>query len=48
LRAEAAKPTHLAYHLDELTFRFNRRTERSRGKLFYRLVRQALPVGPAK
>jgi transposase-like protein len=42
----AVKPTHLAYYLDEFTFRFNRRESRSRGKLFYRLVQQALLVGP--
>lgn len=42
----AVKPTHLAYYLDEFTFRFNRRTSRSRGKLFYRLVQQALAVDP--
>lgn len=37
---------HLAYYLDEFTFRFNRRTSRSRGKLFYRLVEQALQIDP--
>jgi len=42
----AVKPTHLGYYLDEFTFRFNRRTSRSRGKLFYRLVQQALLVDP--
>ena len=42
----AVKPTHLAYYLDEYTFRFNRRTSRSRGKLFYRLVQQALLTDP--
>jgi ribosomal protein L37AE/L43A len=42
----AVKPTHLDYYLDEFTFRFNRRTSRSRGKLFYRLVQQALLVDP--
>ena len=42
----AVKPTHLAYYLDEFTFRFNRRTSRSRGKLFYRLVQHALLVDP--
>lgn len=42
----AVKPTHLAYYLDEFTFRFNRRTSRSRGKLFYRLVQHALHVDP--
>lgn len=39
--------THLAYYLDEFTFRFNRRRSRSRGKLFYRLMQQALEVNPA-
>ena len=29
---------------DEFTFRFNRRKSRSRGKLFYRLVQQAVAV----
>jgi|SRR3989344_1969042 len=38
--------THLAYYLDEYTFRFNRRTSRSRGMLFYRLMQQALAVEP--
>jgi len=33
--------------LDEFTFRFNRRTSKSRGKLFYRLVQQAMMVDPA-
>ena len=42
----AIKPTHLAYYLDEFTFRFNRRTSRSRGKLFYRLVQQAMMMDP--
>lgn len=38
--------SHLDYYLDEFTFRFNRRTSRSRGKLFYRLVQQAVAIGP--
>lgn len=38
--------THLPYYLDEFVFRFNRRTSRSRGLLFYRLVQQALMVNP--
>ena len=38
---------HLDYYLDEFTFRFNRRKSRSRGKLFYRLLQQAVAVGPA-
>jgi len=38
--------SHLDYYLDEFTFRFNRRTSHSRGKLFYRLVEQAVAIGP--
>lgn len=38
--------SHLEYYLDEFTFRFNRRTSTSRGKLFYRLVQQAAEVEP--
>jgi hypothetical protein len=38
---------HLDAYLDEFTFRFNRRTSRSRGKLFYRLAQQAVQVDPA-
>ena len=37
---------HLDYYLDEFTFRFNRRKSASRGKLFYRLVQQAVQTGP--
>jgi transposase-like protein len=37
---------HLDYYLDEFAFRFNRRTSASRGKLFFRLVQQAVQVGP--
>lgn len=37
---------YLDNYLDEYTFRFNRRTSRSRGKLFYRLVQQAAQVDP--
>jgi transposase-like protein len=37
---------HLDYYLDEFTFRFNRRKSASRGKLFYRLVQQAVQVDP--
>lgn len=35
---------HLDYYLDEYTFRFNRRTSRYRGKLFYRLIQQAVAI----
>jgi transposase-like protein len=38
---------HLNDYLDEFTFRFNRRTSASRGKLFYRLAQQVVQVGPA-
>ena len=38
---------HLDYYLDEFTFRFNRRTSRSPGKLLFRLVQQAVAVEPA-
>ena len=37
---------HLDYYLDEFTFRFNRRISRSRGKLFFRLLQQAVLVRP--
>jgi len=43
----AVSHEHLDYYLDEFTFRFNRRTSRHRGKLFYRLLQQAVLVGPS-
>ncbi len=43
----AVSPEHLDGYLDEFTFRFNRRTSRSRGKLFYRLLQNAMAVQPA-
>jgi transposase-like protein len=42
----AVSHAHLDYYLDEFTFRFNRRTSASRGKLFYRLIQQAMQVRP--
>jgi len=42
----AVRTSHLDYYLDEFTFRFNRRTSRSRGKLFFRLVQQAVAIDP--
>jgi transposase-like protein len=42
----AVRPSHLDYYLDEYTFRFNRRTSRSRGKLFYRLLEHAVALDP--
>ena len=44
----AVQPSHLDYYLDEFTFRFNRRTSRSRGLLFYRLMQQAMATKPLK
>ena len=37
---------HLPYYLDEFTFRFNRRTAKARGLLFYRLMQQAANTDP--
>lgn len=42
----AVHGSHLDYYLDEYTFRFNRRTSRSRGLLFYRLVQQSIVLKP--
>ncbi|MFC6357419.1 IS1595 family transposase [Luethyella okanaganae] len=42
----ATSADHLAYYLDEFTFRFNRRGARSRGLLFYRLLEQAVHTEP--
>jgi len=44
----AVSHEHLSYYLDEYTFRFNRRTSRSRGMLFYRLLQNAVAVSPSK
>jgi transposase-like protein/ribosomal protein L37AE/L43A len=43
----AVSREHLDYYLDEFTFRFNRRPSRHRGKLFFRLLQQAVEVDPA-
>lgn len=43
----APSPDHLDYYLDEFVFRFNRRTSAHRGKLFYRLLQNAVVVEPA-
>jgi len=42
----AVRAEHLQDYLDEFTFRFNRRRSHSRGKLFYRLVQQAVALEP--
>jgi transposase-like protein len=38
--------TYLNYYLDEYVFRFNQRTSKSRGKLFHRLIEQAVLTPP--
>lgn len=42
----AVSHEHLDYYLDEFTFRFNRRTSSHRGKLFFRLLQNAVQVDP--
>ena len=44
----AVSHEHLAYYLDEYTFRFNRRTSSYRGKLFYRLLQNAVVLDPVR
>jgi transposase-like protein len=44
----SVSPQHLAFYLDEFTFRFNRRSSKSRGLLFYRLLQQAVAVDPIR
>jgi transposase-like protein len=39
-------PCHLQSYLEEFTFRFNRRSSKSRGLLFYTLMEQAMVTGP--
>jgi len=40
--------SHLDYYLDEFTFRFNRRTSRSRGLLFRRVLENAVLMPPVR
>ena len=42
----AVTPAHLQAYLDEFAFRFNRRLSQHRGKLFHRLMQQAVTVRP--
>ena len=42
----AIRSSQLDYYLDEFTFRFNRRRSKARGLLFYRLLQQAVQLGP--
>lgn len=44
----SVSPEHLDYYLDEFTFRFNRRTSKSRGLLFHRLVEQCVNSSPVE
>lgn len=44
---EGVSMEHLDAYLDEFTCQFNRCKSRSRGKLFYRLLEQAVAVEPA-
>jgi transposase-like protein len=39
-------PKYLTYYLDEFAFRFNRKLSTYRGKLFYRLMQQAVDTKP--
>jgi len=39
-------PKHLEYYLDEFAFRFNRKLSTHRGKLFFRLMQQAVSTLP--
>jgi hypothetical protein len=39
-------PEHLQAYLEEFTFRFNRRTSKSRGLVFRRLLEQTVVTGP--
>lgn len=42
----AVTPAHLQAYLNEFSFRFNRRLSHHRGKLFYRLMQQAVTARP--
>lgn len=46
LGTHQGRAQHLDYYLDEFTFRFNRRTSKSRGMLFYRLIQQSVAIEP--
>lgn len=42
----AVRHKYLDYYLDEYSFRFNRRKSNHRGKLFYRLIQNAVHISP--
>ena len=44
----SVSPQHLQAYLEEFTFRFNRRTSRQRGQLFYRLMEGAVATPPLR
>ena len=44
----AVHASHLDYYLDEFTFRFNRRTSHSRGRLFRRVLEHAVQLPPVR
>lgn len=44
----SVEPTHLQAYLDEFVFRFNRRTSRSRGLVFHRVMQLAVDHGPVR
>lgn len=46
LGTHQGRAQHIDYYLNEFTFRFNRRTSKSRGMLFYRLVQNCVAVNP--
>ena len=46
LGTHQGRAQHIDYYLDEFTFRFNRRTSKSRGMLFYRLIQNSVAVSP--
>lgn len=47
IRGPSVSRDHLDYYVDKFTFRFNRRTSKRRGKLFFRLVEQTVVIDPA-
>ena len=42
----AVSHEHLEIYLDEIIFQVNRRRSKNRGKLFYRMVQQAIAIDP--
>jgi len=45
-RQDGVDDSQVDFYLEEFIFRFNRRTSRSRGLLFYRLIEQAVANSP--